>query len=407
MTSSLSPPLVLHVIYRLAMGGLENGLVNLINHMPAGRYRHAIVCLTDFTDFRDRLCSPAVSVVALHKEPGLDLSVYRKLWSIIRDMKPMIVHTRNLPTFEMAALAALARVPYRIHGEHGRDLHDAYGTNRKFLIFRKVLDIAVHHYVAVSQDLEQWLKSMVMIAPKKVSQIYNGVDTQVFHAPTQKGRDVFPKGFASLDQVVIGTVGRLQQVKDHATLIRGLAFLIKRDPAMADKFRLMIVGDGPLKMEIEQLIHESHLIDMVWMAGARTDIPRLLQGMDIFVLPSEAEGISNTILEAMASGLPVIATRVGGNSELVVEGETGLLVPAKDPQALGMALLAYLQDRRTMRSHGEAGRKRVEKEFSMQAMVEHYLQVYDRVLGSSSSIAGKVRQEACSNTGDRNETVVH
>ena len=407
MSSSLSPPLVLHVIYRLAMGGLENGLVNLINHMPAGRYRHAIVCLTDFTDFRERLCSPGVSVLALNKEPGLDLSVYRKLWSIIRDMKPMIVHTRNLPTFEMAALAALARVPYRIHGEHGRDLHDAYGTNRKFLIFRKVLDIAVHHYVAVSQDLEQWLKSMVMIAPKKVSQIYNGVDTQVFQAPTQKGRDVFPKGFASSEQVVIGTVGRLQQVKDHATLIRGLASLIKRDPAMADKFRLMIVGDGPLKMELEQLIRESHLTDMVWMPGARTDIPRLLQGMDIFVLPSEAEGISNTILEAMASGLPVIATRVGGNAELVVEGETGLLVPAKDPRALGLALMTYLQDRRMMQSHGEAGRKRVETEFSMQAMVEHYLQVYDGALGNPSSIAGKARQEAFLNTDDRSETVVH
>ena len=407
MSSSLSPPLVLHVIYRLAMGGLENGLVNLINHMPAGRYRHAIVCLTDFTDFRERLCSPAVPVLALNKEPGLDLSVYRKLWSIIRDMKPMIVHTRNLPTFEMAALAALARVPYRIHGEHGRDLHDAYGTNRKFLIFRKVLDIAVHHYVAVSQDLERWLQNMVTVVPKKVSQIYNGVDTQVFHAPTQKGRDVFPKGFASLDQVVIGTVGRLQQVKDHATLIRGLASLIKRDPAMADKFRLMIVGDGPLKMELEQLVGESHLTDMVWMSGARTDIPRLLQGMDIFVLPSEAEGISNTILEAMASGLPVIATRVGGNAELVVEGETGLLIPPKDPRALGLAVMSYLQDRRMMQSHGEAGRMRVETEFSMRAMVEHYLQVYDRVLGNSSSIPGKVKQEEYLNSSDQSATVVH
>ncbi len=88
----------MHVIYRLAMGGLENGLVNLINHMPHGRYRHVIVCLTDFTDFRERICSPAVSVLALHKEPGLDLSAYGKLWAIIRDTKPMIVHTRNLPT---------------------------------------------------------------------------------------------------------------------------------------------------------------------------------------------------------------------------------------------------------------------------------------------------------------------
>jgi sugar transferase (PEP-CTERM/EpsH1 system associated) len=385
MAMTSTPPLVMHIIYRLAIGGLENGLVNLINHMPPGRYRHVIVCLTDFTDFRKRICSPGVSVLALHKQPGMDWSVYGKLWTIIRDMKPMIVHTRNLPTFEMAALATLARVPYRIHGEHGRDLHDAYGTSKKFLIFRKILDIAVDHYVVVSQDLEQWLQNMVMVASEKVSQIYNGVDTEIFHSNTQKGREVLPDRFASLDQVVIGTVGRLQYVKDQATLIRGIASLVKMDPAIVDKIRVVIVGDGSFKKELEQLVRESYLTDIVWMAGARNDIPRLLQGMDIFVLPSEAEGISNTILEAMATGLPVIATRVGGNAELVVEGETGLLVPPKDPQALGLALLAYLLDRRTMRSHGEAGRKRVEKEFSMQAMVEHYLQVYDGLVGKSQA----------------------
>ena len=407
MTSSASPPLVMHVIYRLAMGGLENGLVNLINHMPPGRYRHVIVCLTDFTNFRERLCSPAVSVLALRKKPGMDLMAIRKLWAIIRELKPAIVHTRNLPTLEMAAVAALARVPYRIHGEHGRDIHDAYGTSRKFLIFRKMLDVAVHHYVAVSQDLEQWLQNRVTIAPKKVTQIYNGVDTQLFHSNKEKGREVLPNGFASSDQVVIGTVGRLQYVKDQATFIRGIAALVKMDPSLREKIRVVIVGDGDLKMELEQLVRESQLSDLVWMAGARTDIPRLLQSMDIFVLPSEAEGISNTILEAMATGLPVIATRVGGNAELVVEGETGLLVPAKDPQALSLALLAYLQDRGLMRSHGEAGRKRVEQKFSMQAMVARYLQVYDRMLGNFSSISGKVRQKACRSASDQDATVVH
>ena len=375
----------MHVIYRLAMGGLENGLVNLINHMPSGRYRHAIVCLTDFTDFRERICSPEVSVLALHKQPGMDWSAYGKLWTIIRDMKPMIVHTRNLPTLEMAAIAVLARVPNRIHGEHGRDLHDAYGTSKKFLIFRKILDLAVHHYVAVSRDLEQWLQNMVTIVPSKVSQIYNGVDTEIFHSNTRKGREILPEGFASSDKVVIGTVGRLEHVKDQATLIRGITSLVKMDPTIVDKVRVVIVGDGCLRQELEQLVRDSNLIGMVWMAGARTDIPRLLQSMDVFILPSEAEGISNTILEAMATGLPVIATRVGGNSELVVEGETGRLVPPKDPEALGLALLAYLQDRMTMRNHGFAGRKRVEKEFSMQAMVESYLQVYDGLMGKSQS----------------------
>lgn len=399
--ASVSPPLVMHVIYRLAMGGLENGLVNLINHMPPERYRHAIVCLTDFTDFRERIRSPSVSVLALQKKPGVDLSAYRKLWGIIHDLQPMIVHTRNLPTFEMAALAAVARVPVRIHGEHGRDVHDAYGTSKKFLVFRKVLDPAVHHYVAVSQDLKQWLIQKVAVSSEKVSQIYNGVDKKKFCSPVRKSRDIFPRGFASGDQIVIGTVGRFQKVKDQATLVNGLAVLLKKHPKMANAVRLVMVGDGPLRGELEQLAYDCQLTNVVWMSGPRTDISSLLQSMDIFVLPSEAEGISNTILEAMASGLPVIATRVGGNVELVRDGETGLLIPPKDPQALSKALLTYLQDASLMRRHGERGRKRVEMEFSMEAMVEHYLQVYDHALGISPSPANQLKKES------QQETVVH
>ena len=388
-----SPPLVMHVIYRLAMGGLENGLVNLLNHMPGDRYRHAIVCLTDFTSFRERLRSPDVPVLALHKKPGLDLGAYGKLWNLIREMKPTILHTRNLPALEMAALAVVAGVPCRIHGEHGRDIHDAYGTSKKFLFFRKLLDLAVHHYVAVSRDLEQWLMAKVKVGPRKISQIYNGVDTQVFRPAVPREREALPDGFAKPGQIVIGTVGRLQQVKDQSTFIRGMAAFVKMSPEKGDKIRAVVVGDGPQKEEIEHLVRESHLTDVVWMAGERSDIPRLLQAMDLFVLPSEAEGISNTILEAMATGLPVIATQVGGNGELVVEGETGMLVPAKDPQALSLAVRAYLQDPKLMRSHGEAGRKRVEKEFSMSAMVEHYLQVYDRASGYSSIQSEILRNE--------------
>ena len=383
MATTSTPPLVMHVVYRLAMGGLENGLVNLINHMPPGRYRHAIVCLTDFTDFRERLCSPSVSVLALHKQPGMDWSTYRRLWHIIRDMNPTIVHTRNLPTLEIAALAALAGVPCRIHGEHGRDIHDQYGASGKFLIFRKILRRIVNHYVAVSRDLEQWLKGKVKIAPNKVKQIYNGVDTKIFYPKDFQRREILPPGFANSEQLVIGTVGRLQRVKDQSTLVQAFSNLVKSHPDLAQKVRLVIVGDGSLRNEVAQTVRHAHVGDMVWMPGERGDIPRVLQSFDIFVLPSEAEGISNTILEAMATGLPVIATRVGGNAELVLEGETGQLIPPKDPQALALALLTYVQHPDLMRRHGEGGRSRVEQEFSLSAMVESYLKLYDGLVGET------------------------
>ena len=114
------PPLIAHVIYRFGIGGLENGLVNLINNMPAGRYRHAIICLTDYTDFRNRLKSQDIPVIAVHKRDGKDFSAYVRLWKIFRKLRPDFVHTRNLGTVDVAIPAALAGVRYRIHGEHGR-----------------------------------------------------------------------------------------------------------------------------------------------------------------------------------------------------------------------------------------------------------------------------------------------
>ncbi len=377
MNSPSTPPLIMHVIFRLAMGGLENGLVNLINHMPPNRYRHAIVCLTDFTEFRERIHSHAVSVLALHKKPGLDLAAYGRLWKMIKDLKPMIVHTRNLPTLEMSVVAALAGVPCRIHGEHGRDIHDQYGASQKFLIYRKLLRLAVHHYVAVSQDLGQWLREKVRIHSLNITQIYNGVNSVKFSPSDITRSEIFPSGFAHSQHVVIGTVGRLQEVKDQHTLIQAVGALIDEHPQWRSTIRLVIVGDGPLRQTLEQSTRDAGIHEMVWMAGAREDIHLVLRAMNVFVLPSEAEGISNTILEAMATGLPVIATRVGGNAELVVEGKTGLLIPPKDPQALQKAILQYLESPHLVQEHGKAGRARVEQVFSMQEMVNNYLQVYD------------------------------
>ena len=174
------PPLILHIINRLATGGLENGLVNLINHMPRDRYRHAIVCLTDFTDFRDRLRDKNVPVLALHKRDGLDWGCYLRMWKTIRELRPDIIHTRNIGALEYLLTAALAGVQGRVHGEHGRDMYDLIGTNTKYNLLRRLMNNVIHRYTAVSRDLQQWLVETVGVAHNKVSQIYNGVDTNLF-----------------------------------------------------------------------------------------------------------------------------------------------------------------------------------------------------------------------------------
>ena len=369
-------PLVVHIIYRLDFGGLENGLVNLINNMPEEKYRHAIICASDYTDFRKRIKKSDVEVYALNKKPGNDLSAYYRLWKLLRKLKPDIVHTRNLGTIEYVIPAMLAGVKYRIHGEHGRDMSDIDGTNRKYIFLRKFYNLFLHRFIALSKDLEQWLLSTVEINQKKVVQLYNGVDLTRFNCSTGTTKSLTNLPQISPEDIIIGTVGRLQAEKDQTTLINAFSRVLLH----SKNIKLMIVGDGPDREKLKALVNEKKLASNVIFTGARNDIPSLLSEMDIFVLPSRGEGISNTILEAMASSLPVIATRVGGNPELVDEAVTGKLVPSNDAKKMADAINFYLDDKPLTGLHGKAGRQRVEAMFSMDKMVASYVEVYDSLL---------------------------
>ncbi|MDX2253596.1 MAG: TIGR03088 family PEP-CTERM/XrtA system glycosyltransferase [Nitrospira sp.] len=376
----MTPPLIVHVIFRLATGGLENGLVNLINRMPRERYRHAIVSLTDVTDFRERIARDDVPVVSLHKKPGHDMGIYWRAWKALRTLRPDVVHTRNFPALEFLAVSACAGPAARVHGEHGREIYDLAGTNRVHNVFRKVMNLFVHRYVAVSRDLAEWLVATVGLPARKVTQVYNGVDTARFHPCRTRELPGAPPGFLSSNSLVIGTVGRMQQVKDQITLVRAFTHLVNTVPEARQVVRLIMVGDGPLLEESQRILNSEQCASCAWLTGARSNVAEILHAFDVFVLPSLAEGISNTILEAMASGLPVVATRVGGNVELIEEGQTGFLVPAADPVALALVLRRYLDDPQLSARQGAEGRKRAESQFGLDAMVGHYLDMYDGVL---------------------------
>jgi sugar transferase (PEP-CTERM/EpsH1 system associated) len=380
-------PLIVHVIYRLDVGGLENGLVNLINHIPAERFRHAIICLADYSAFRRRLRRGDVPLFALHKPPGNSPIMHFKLWRLLRRLRPDIVHTRNLGALEGTLPAMLAGVPVRIHGEHGRDVDDLDGRNTRQQVIRRLFNPFVSHYIAVSRDLESYLHQKVGIPRSRVAQIYNGVDSDRFRPAGERREDVPCAGFGGPGKFVIGTVGRMQEVKDQLTLARAFARLVHDVPGAEQRLRLVMIGDGPLRERVRALLANAGVEQLAWLPGERDDVPRMMRSFDLFVLPSLAEGLSNTILEAMASGLPVLATDVGGNPELIEPGVTGSLVPRSDPDSMARAMRAYVESAELCRYQGSNARRAVERRFGMEAMAGAYMAVYDSMLGDKRSCA--------------------
>ena len=375
-------PLIAHVIYRLDVGGLENGLVNLINRIPAERFRHAIICLTDYSEFRQRLTRGEVPVFALNKPPGNSPVTQFKLWTLFNRLRPAVVHTRNLGALEATLPAALAGVPVRIHGEHGRDVDDLDGTNPRRRIVRRLYKPFVHQYIALSRDLASYLQHKIGVPPSRIAQVYNGVDSTLFH-PAGRERDAVPHpNFSGPGYFVIGTVGRMQDVKDPLTLARAFLRLLQAIPGAEQRLRLVMVGDGPLREQVRMLLVEAGVGECAWIPGGRNDVARIMRSFDLFVLPSLAEGISNTILEAMATGLPVLATAVGGNPELIQAGVTGTLVPRDDPESMARAMRAYAESPELCRRHGIEARRTIERKFGMEAMVDAYMTIYDKLLAS-------------------------
>ena len=373
-------PTLVHVIHQLGMGGLENGLVNLLNRMPAERYRHVIVCMTSCGDFGDRIRNDAVAIHEMRRGEVPLALVYWRLFRLFRRLRPTIVHTRNLSGLDALLPAVLAGVPVRVHGEHGRDMDDLDGSNARHRRLKRLFRPLVTRYTAVSRDLARYLESAIEVPAGRVHQIYNGVDTSLFRP---RAGDSPSEAMRSERPFTIGTVGRLQPVKNQLLLLRAFAAAVSRAPRSMDTASLLIVGEGPMRPALESAIVEFSLHSRVHLAGARNDIPDALREMDVFVLPSLAEGISNTILEAMATGLPVVATRVGGNSELIEDERTGALVETGDWSALADRLIAYASDAALRARHGRAARARAEREFSLDAMVQSYTALYDSLLGRS------------------------
>ena len=373
------PKKIVHIIYRLDVGGLESVLVALINRLPVEEYSHLIICLTNYTSFKDRLTTDNVRIIALNKKPGKDVGIFLRILTILAKEHPQIVHTYNIATLEYQVAAFLARVRLRIHAEHGRDFADLKGENRKYNLLRKVIDPFIHFWVPVSQDLAQWLKGKVKIPHRKIILIYNGVDTTKFSPSPIRLQLWESPVLHSIDSPLrLISVGRLDPVKDQVTLVRALRFVSASTATQPTPVQLKIIGDGPERKRLQQIIDQENLVDQAELLGEKNNISELLNSADVFVLTSLAEGIPMTVLEAAAAGLPVIATDVGGLSEIVQEGESGFLVPPGSPQSIAAAIRRYLEDTPLLLRHGAAGRHYIIERFSLDKMTRNYAHLYEQ-----------------------------
>lgn len=361
-------PRVLQVVLRLDPGGTERLVVELIRRLQA-RYPMAVCCLDEPGLWAAQLTAMGVEVTALRRAPGFSVGLAREVARAARRHGATILHCHHYSPFVYGRLASLL-VPgtHIVFTEHGR-LSDA-PPSRKRQIATRLLRMGVPALYAVSHDLRRHLLAEGF--PARLEVIWNGIDPG--RSPT--GEDIARArhllGAASDDRVV-GSVGRLDPVKDFRTLIDAVAAIAARDPQL----RLVIVGEGAEQGALADAIHAANVDARVQLLGHREDVSALLPGFDVYVNSSITEGISLTILEAMAAERPVVATSVGGTPEIVEDGQTGLLRPARDAAALASAIHELAMDPPRAARLGAAGRARVLAHFTLDQMVERYAQVYE------------------------------
>lgn len=388
VASRLSRPLrILHVVDVLALAGMEYGVIKLVNRLDPKRFTPMICCLR----FQDKITIPMlrddIRVVEMNKRDGRDWRLVPALRRLMREERIDLVHSHNWPTFLYAVLATrLARSPVLIHGEHGREVE---APPVKRVLVSRFLARFVNHLTTVSDGLARELVERWRIPSDRVTAIANGVELtrSGTAADVERLRDEL--GLEPAHKVVL-TIGRLRPVKGYPTLLRAFAEVHGR----LAQARLVVVGTdfgAGVRSELVQMAEELGIEGATFFLGMREDVPALLELADVYVNSSIFEGMSNTILEAMAARRAIVATAVGGNPELVSDGESGYLVPVGDWQAMAERIHELLSRDDLRDVMGARGRERVECDHEMSTMVCRYSNLYTSCFQRDASFTSRRR----------------
>jgi glycosyltransferase involved in cell wall biosynthesis len=337
------------------------------------RCRFVFACLDEVGTLGEQLRQEGFPVTALGRKPGLDLRCAWRLGSLLREHRVEVLNAHQYTPFFYALMARFVSRRYPIlFTEHGR--HQPDYPRRKRIVANRLLLGRRDRVVAVGEAVRQALIDNEGIPRRRIEVVYNGIDTSVFGSG-QEGREATRRELGlGGDELAILQVARLDYLKDHLTAVRTMARVVRQTRA-----RLLLAGEGPEGPAIRDLVEREGLQDRVVFLGLRGDVARLMHAADIFLLTSVSEGIPLTILEAMAAGLPVVSTHVGGTGE-VVTGETGFLAPARDDAALADALLRLAADPALRQRLGEAGRHRARMKFDEQPWAERHLAIYQEMV---------------------------
>jgi len=348
------------VAQQLDMGGMEKLLVEFARHADRQRFQLQFISMTSRGKLAHEIEKCGWPVTALEEPPGRRPGLVFRLARLFGSERYDLVHAHNTKALIFSAPAArFARVSGIIQTRHGQPYQ---ATWRRKLMFR-VASIMTDKVVCVSEDSKR-LTAQNGVAPGKLCTLWNGVDIGHFRysGPQAKGPVV--------------TVARLSPEKDIENLVRAAGLIAANHP----DFRLVIAGNGPCLPSLKELTSDLGMTKTIDFLGEVKDVRSLLEKASVFVLPSLTEGVSLTLLEAMAAGLPVVATNVGGNPEVVINGKTGILVPPGDFKELALAITALLCQPDLMRAMGREGRDRAERNFDVRKMVESYEDLYEEIL---------------------------